>query len=85
MNGFVDNFEATMMARTMSPAIAVRVPREISLSKRSLYFHAITWGVGNVFFEIMLLPGLENIKEENILENMKEGFVLPGNHLKNIG
>ena len=79
----MNNFEATMMARTMSPAIAVRVPREISLSKRSLYFHAITWGVRNVF-EIMLLPGLENIKEENILENMKEEFVLPGNHLRNI-
>ena len=32
----------TMMARTMSPAIAVRVPREMSLSNRSLYFHVIT-------------------------------------------
>ena len=40
-----ENIDAilTMIARTMSPAIAVRVPREISLSNRSLYFHAITW------------------------------------------
>ena len=42
----------TMIAMTISPAIAVRLARDISLLKMSLYFQAITLWTG-VFFRVL--------------------------------
>ena len=44
------------MAMTISPAIAVRLARDISLLKMSLYFQAITWWACGFFRVLFELP-----------------------------